>query len=118
MIQYDASGNYQGYNSSSNPASPGWTLVLYVTGEGSIPSPVTGSVTSTITVKPLNGPPTMLIDQLPATITYWGEAYGEVSGVMQVNVLIPLGIRTSQADSLSLSIGGNTTQAGVTVQIK
>src|ERR1017187_1681022 len=47
MIQYDASGNYQGYNSSSNPASPGWTLVLYVTGEGSIPSAVTGSVTST-----------------------------------------------------------------------
>jgi uncharacterized protein (TIGR03437 family) len=118
MNQYDASGNYQGINSGSNPASPGWTLVMYVTGEGSIPSAVTGSVTSTTTVKPLVGPPSVLIDQLPATVAYYGEAFGIVSGVMQINVLIPTGIRTSQADSISFTIGGNTSQSGVTVQIK
>ena len=63
MGQYDASGNYQGINSGINPASPGWYLTLYVTGEGSIPTPVTGSVISTTTVKPLLGPPTVLIDR-------------------------------------------------------
>ncbi|MGA3016140.1 MAG: hypothetical protein ABSF62_03405 [Bryobacteraceae bacterium] len=118
MNQYDASGNYQGINSGSNPASPGWTLVMYVTGEGSIPSAVTGAVTSAANVKPLVGPPTVLIDDTPATVAYYGEAGGDVSGVMQINVLIPTGIRTSQAVSLSFTIGGNTSQSGVTVQIK
>jgi len=118
MNEYDASGNYQGINSGSNPAGPGWILVLYVTGEGSIPSAVDGAVTSSTTVKPLVGAPTVLIDQLPATVQYYGEAYGIVSGVMQVNVLIPAGIHTSQADSIALTIGGNSSQSGVTVQIK
>jgi uncharacterized protein (TIGR03437 family) len=118
MLQYDTSGTYQGINSGSNPAGPGWTLVLFVTGEGSIPSAVTGSVTSTTTVKPLVGPPSVLVDQLPATVAYYGEAFGDVSGVMQINVQIPTGIRTSQADSISFTIGGNTSQSGVTVQIK
>ena len=118
MNQYDASGNYQGINSGSNPASPGWVLVLYVTGEGSIPSAVTGSVTGAIPGKPLVGPPTVLIDQTPATVLYYGEAGGIVSGVMQMNVLIPTGIRTSQADGISFTIGGNTSQSGVMVQIR
>jgi uncharacterized protein (TIGR03437 family) len=118
MLQYDASGNYQGINSGSNPASPGWTLVLFVTGEGSIPSAVTGSVTSAANIKPLVGAPTVLVDQLPATVQYYGEAAGDVSGVLQINVLIPTGIRTSQADTISFTIGGNTSQSGVTVQIK
>jgi uncharacterized protein (TIGR03437 family) len=118
MNQYDAAGNYQGINSGSNPASPGWVLVLYVTGEGSIPSAVTGSVTSAINVKPLIGAPTVLVDQLPATVQYYGEATGIVSGVMQINVQIPTGIRTSQADGISFTIGGNTSQSGVTVQIR
>jgi uncharacterized protein (TIGR03437 family) len=98
MGQYDTSGNYQGINSSSNPASPGWYLTLWVT----------------------LGPPTVLIDGLPAGgfYFYYAEAYGFVSGLMQVNVQIPTGIRTGQADSISLSIGGNTSQSGVTVQIR
>ena len=120
MGQYDTSGNYQGINSSSNPASPGWYLTLWVTGEGFIPSTATGSITSTTTVKPPLGPPTVLIDGLPAGgfYFYYAEAYGFVSGLMQVNVQIPTGIRTGQADSISLSIGGNTSQSGVTVQIR
>ncbi|MGD0872620.1 MAG: hypothetical protein ABSB88_23995 [Bryobacteraceae bacterium] len=118
MNQYDASGNYQGINSGSNPASPGWILVLYVTGEGSIPSAVTGAVTGSNPAKPLVGPPSVLVDNLPATVQYYGEASGIVSGVMQINVLIPTGIRTSQADGISFTIGGNTSQSGVTVQIK
>jgi uncharacterized protein (TIGR03437 family) len=51
-------------------------------------------------------------------VQYYGEASGIVSGVMQINVLIPTGIRTSQADGISFTIGGNTSQSGVTVQIK
>jgi uncharacterized protein (TIGR03437 family) len=60
----------------------------------------------------------VLIDDTPSTVTYYAEAVGFVSGVLQVQVQIPTGIRTSQADSLLLTIGGNTIQTGVTVQIK
>jgi uncharacterized protein (TIGR03437 family) len=84
--QYDAQGNYQGQNSSSNPAGVGWYLVFYVTGEGIIPSPaITGQVTSSANVIPLLGPPTVLIDNQPSTVPYFGEADGFVSGLMQVN---------------------------------
>jgi uncharacterized protein (TIGR03437 family) len=117
MVQYDTAGNFQGFNSVGNPASPGWYLTFYVTGEGSIPSPVTGKVTSSV-VLPLLGPPTVTIDGQPATVTYYAEAAGYVSGLMQVNVQIPSGIHTSQGDSLVLKIGGNSSQAGVTVLIK
>jgi uncharacterized protein (TIGR03437 family) len=118
MNQYDASGNYQGINSGSNPASPGWYLTLYVTGEGAISSAVTGSVISAINVLPLVGPPSVLIDSLPATVTYYAEAYGFVSGLLQVNVQIPQGVRTGQADTISLTIGGNTSQSAVTVSVQ
>ena len=45
-----------------------------MTGEGIIPSPaVTGKVTSSTTVVPLLGPPNVLIDNLPSTVTYSAE---------------------------------------------
>ena len=117
--QYDTHGNYQGQNSSSNPASAGWYLAFYVTGEGTIPSPaVTGKVTSSSTVVPLLGPPNVLIDNLPSTVPYFGEADGFVSGVMQVNVIVPAGVHTGQAVPISLTMGGNSSQYGVTVYIK
>ena len=117
--QYDAQGNYEGQNSSSNPGEAGWYLTFYVTGEGIIPSPaVTGKVTSSTTVVPLLGPPNVLIDNLPSTVTYFAEADGFVSGLMQVNAIVPAGVHTGQAVSLSLSMNGNYSQSGVVIYIK
>ncbi len=116
--QYDAQGNYQGQNSSSNPAKAGWYLTFYVTGEGMIPSPaVTGKVTSTAAVIPLLGPPNVLIDNLPSTVTYFAEANGFVSGIMQVNAIVPAGVRTGQSVPLALSMNGTNTQSGVVIYI-
>ena len=68
-------------------------ITLYVTGEGIIPAPaVTGKVTAGAGVLPLMGPPKLLIDNLPSTITYFGEAAGFVSGLMQVNAIVPGGV--------------------------
>jgi uncharacterized protein (TIGR03437 family) len=118
-VQYDAKGNYQGQNSSSNPASPGWYIAFYVTGEGIIPTPaVDGAITASSTVVPLLGPPFVLIDNLPSTVTYFAEADGIVSGVMQVNAMVPAGVHTSRAVSLSLSMNGTGSQSGVTIYIK
>jgi len=117
--QYDDQGNYQGQNSSSNPGKAGWSLAFYVTGEGIIPSPaVTGKVTTGSTVVPLLGPPTILIDNLPATVTYFAEAQGLVSGIMQVNAIVPAGVHTGQSVPVALSMNGNTSQSGVVIYIK
>jgi uncharacterized protein (TIGR03437 family) len=117
--QYDEQGNYQGQNSSSNPGMAGWYLAFYVTGEGIIPSPaVTGKVTSIVNVVPLLGPPNVLIDNLPSTVTYFAEANGFVSGLMQVNAIVPAQVHTGQAVSLSLSMNGNHSQSGVVIYIK
>ncbi len=114
--QYDLQGNYQGQNSSSNPAKAGWYLTFYATGEGIIPSPaVTGRVTSGANVVPLLGPPTVLIDNLPAAVPYFAEASGLVSGLMQVNAIVPAGVHTGQAVALTLLMNGTSSQAGVVI---
>jgi uncharacterized protein (TIGR03437 family) len=114
--QYDLQGNYQGQNSASNPAKAGWYVMFYVTGEGIIPAPaVTGRVTNATNVAPLLGPPTVLIDNLPATVPYFAEANGLVSGLMQVNAIVPAGVRTGQAVPLSLAMNGVSSQAGVVI---
>jgi uncharacterized protein (TIGR03437 family) len=117
--QYDDQGVYQGQNSSSNPAKAGWYLTLYVTGEGIIPSPaVTGKVTSGAGVLPLLGPPKLQIDNLSSTVTYFAEAAGFVSGLMQVNAMVPVGVHTGQAVPISLSMNGANSQPGVVIYIK
>ena len=81
---------------------------------------LTGAVTLSrvVVVVPLLGPPIVLIDNLPSTVTYFAEANGLVSGMMQVNAIVPAGVHAGQAVSLSLSMNGNNSQSGVVVYIK
>jgi uncharacterized protein (TIGR03437 family) len=117
--QYDVDGMAKGQNSSSNPAMPGWIISFYATGEGIIPVPaVTGKVTSGGPILPLMGPPSVLIDNLPAPVSYFAEADGFVSGVMQINAIIPAEVRTGRAVSLSLSMDGRYSQPGVVLYMK
>jgi uncharacterized protein (TIGR03437 family) len=120
-VQYDASGTYQGVNRASNPASKGWYLIIYMTGEGVVnPAAATGSVTKP--VSPIPQPyyvPTVLIGGQPATVPSgaYGETSGLVSGVLQVNAIVPAGAGTGPV-SLSVSLGTASTQAGVTVYLQ
>jgi len=117
--QYDEQGNYKGQNSSSNPASPGWYISFYSTGEGIIRAPaVTGKVTSDTSVLPLMGPPGVLIDNLPATVAYFAEAQGFVSGVMQINAVIPAAVHAGQAVAVSVAMDGRYSQPGVVLYVK
>jgi len=116
--QYDADGNSRGQNSANNPAEPGWSMVFYVTGEGMIPAPaVTGKITTAGPLLPLLGPPTVVMDNLPAKISYFSEAQGQVAGMMQVNAVVPTGVHSGQIP-LSLSLNGNSSQPGVFIFIK
>jgi uncharacterized protein (TIGR03437 family) len=118
-IQYDAQGNYQSYNLPSSPAKAGWTIVLFMTGEGVVsPLPADGAVTSptgTPDPKPLVLA-TVRVGNQPATV-YYAEAPGDVSGVLQLNVVIPPGAGTG-AVPITVTLGSNSSQAGVTVSLQ
>jgi uncharacterized protein (TIGR03437 family) len=118
-VQYDPTGVYRGVNSAANPATKGWYLVLYMTGDGVLnPAAKTGAVTG-ITL-PLEQPfyaPSVLIDNQPAFVSAYAEAPTFVSGMLQVNAIVPQTTHTG-AVSLVISLGGGSSQAGVTVALQ
>jgi uncharacterized protein (TIGR03437 family) len=109
-------------NAPNNAATRGDTIVIYATGEGqTAPLGVTGKVTTVNATPPLTPAPllpvSVLIDGKPAAISFVGQAPGLVSGVLQLNVVVPTTAATG-AVSLTVSVGGNTSQSGVTVSLK
>ena len=87
-------------NSVSNPAARGSVVSLYATGQGSGQTDVTLSIAGYI-----------------APLLYAGPAPG-FSGLMQINAQIPAGFLPPGIQQVLLSVGGATSQAGVTVAIK
>jgi uncharacterized protein (TIGR03437 family) len=114
-------------NGPGKPASAGSVVAIYMTGEGqTAPQGVTGSVI------PANGSllknpllkVTATVGGLPATVAFAGSAPGFVSGVLQVNVIIPAGL-TSGQQAVVVTLGDPTapsgsfsSQAGVTVTVQ
>jgi uncharacterized protein (TIGR03437 family) len=107
-------------NGISNPAAPGSVIVIYATGEGQLnPAGVTGSVTPGVAPFPEPvAPVQVIIGGQTAQIDYAGEAPGFVSGVLQVNAVIPAGTASGPA-LVVLTVGGvvNSGQA-VTVAVQ
>jgi uncharacterized protein (TIGR03437 family) len=110
-------------NAPANPAARGDIVVVYVTGEGETsPAGITGKVTTVAAPpQPLTpGPllqPSVTIGGQPANFTFAGEAPGFVSGVMQLNVLVPTSIAAGD-QPIVVTMGGNRSQQGVTVSVK
>ena len=121
--QYDELGTYLGANSIDRPVTRGNIITLYVTGEGRPKGSVsTGRITSAQAAAPYTPQPqyvpSVLIDGQPATITFYGAAPGFVAGLMQVNVIVPRNIRPGPNVPVSITIGPNYSQAGVTIAAK
>jgi uncharacterized protein (TIGR03437 family) len=111
-------------NGPNNPAAKGSIVQVYLTGEGQTnPASVTGAFTTAtlpppqVTPAPASLPITVLINGQPAQYIYAGEAPGFVAGLMQLNVQIPSNA-PSGALSIVVSIGGKTSQNGVTVSVE
>jgi uncharacterized protein (TIGR03437 family) len=105
-------------NSPSNPAAKGTIISIFASGAGQTNPPgVDGQVTGTILPAPVL-PVTVQIGGLNAKVSYAGAAPGLVAGVTQVNALIPSGVNSGPALPIELSVGGVSSQAGVTVAIK
>jgi uncharacterized protein (TIGR03437 family) len=106
-------------NTPANPAPRGSTIVVYMTGEGQTsPQGVDGKVTTAPYPAPLL-PVSVTIGGVAASVTFIGEAPGLVSGVLQMNVVVPSTLTTTFAVPIVITFGGGTSsQAGVTVSIQ
>jgi uncharacterized protein (TIGR03437 family) len=106
-------------NSTGNAAARGSVIIVYATGEGqTIPLGVDGRVNSDPNNLPAPVLPiTATIDGQPARVLYAGAAPGLVSGVMQLNIEVPV---TSGAGTvpLAISCGGASSQPSVTVAVR
>ena len=111
-------------NGPGSPAAKSSIITIFITGEGQTsPKGVTGSVTAVntsgsgpLTPQPLFIPAVTVGGQ-PATIQFYGEAPGDVAGVMQLNVYVPTAA-ASGTDALMVSIGGTSSQSGITVSVQ
>jgi uncharacterized protein (TIGR03437 family) len=116
-------------NSTTNPAHIGDTVSLYLTGEGNYnPSLLTGAVnTNTGFVVPVSYTPLPQLSPLPtvtiggvdasAGVSYAGVVPGSILGVLQINVVVPLGSSTGTGVPLTVTIGGVTAQSNVTLNV-
>jgi len=107
-------------NSPSNPAARGSVIILYGTGEGvTVPAVFEGSITPIVPPFPKTQLPVSVTFQgLPAVLQYYGETPGAVSGLMQINAVVPAAAPTGSAVSVLISINGQFSPGGATVSIK
>ena len=109
-------------NTQANPAAKGSTIQLFMTGEGATtPAQATGAVTPVTASYPYTpqpqSVPSVSIGGQNAKLEWCGEAPYTVAGLLQVNADIPAGA-ASGANSITVKIGDNTSQSGVTVWVK
>ena len=110
-------------NGPSHAAAKGSIVQVFMTGEGQTnPQGITGKIT-TVTLPPPQVTPAPVqsiqvsINGQPALYTYAGEAPGMVAGVMQLNVQIPSTVHSGNL-SITVSVGGNISQSGITVSVQ
>jgi uncharacterized protein (TIGR03437 family) len=110
-------------NGPTNGVAAGSYIQIFMTGEGQTsPAGVTGAM-----IPPdgsgLKNPVlavTAAIGGVPlpaSSILYAGSAPGDPSGVFQVDLVVPAGLAPGP-QAVVVSVGGNASQSGVTVQVK
>ena len=105
-------------NSPSNPAAKGSIISIFATGGGQTNPPgVDGQITESVLPSPLL-PVTVQIGGLNSNVVYAGAAPGLISGVLQVNVVLPDGVPSGPSVAVLLTIGSSASQPGVTVAMR
>jgi uncharacterized protein (TIGR03437 family) len=66
----------------------------------------------------LSQPVSARIGGLAAQVLYAGVAPGLITGVLQINVAVPMGVSPGNAVPVEITIGGATSPAGVTVAVQ
>jgi uncharacterized protein (TIGR03437 family) len=98
-------------------------IAIYLTGAGfTTPASTDGAVISTTPPFPaLSQPVTVTIGgvTVPASgIVYSGAAPGAVAGLTQIDAIVPQSVTPGPTTSITVTIGGVSTQANVTLSIQ
>lgn len=118
VVAYNFDGTL---NTAANPVARGFPVLIYATGEGQTdPTGTDGLIASGLFVRTPFAPVTATIAGLPATVVYAGSADGSVSGIMEVELIVPPFPATTAGGALSiaLTVGGVSTQTGTTIFVK
>jgi uncharacterized protein (TIGR03437 family) len=112
---YNADGSYGGVNSASNPAIPGGSVVLYMTGQGAIPGEPADGVHATAPLSAQYGV-TVIMNDVDVNSPQYQESniqhilysgINQIPGIWQINVLIPKTVvPKAGAVSFATLIGG------------
>ncbi len=118
ILNFDSTtGNYT-INTSSNPAPRGSTAILYMTGAGATNSAIYNQL---IPASPAVIPtlaPTVTIGGAAATVLGAQDPPGSVPGVIQINVTVPASISVGAAQPVIVTMGGVSSQSGLTMAVK
>jgi uncharacterized protein (TIGR03437 family) len=91
---------------------------FFGTGEGfASPANVTGGVTGA-SGNSTTLPVTVTIGGVNAVVTYHGSAPDEVSGVLQVNALVPQGVTPGAAVPVVIQVGNQKSQSGIAIAVQ
>lgn len=119
-LNYDpATGGYS-VNGAANPAAKGSVVVLYGTGFGH----TTGACADGEVVSPLSPlprpllPVSLTIGGVAAPLQYVGGAPGLAAGVFQMNTIVPANITAGPSVPVVVTVGGRTSQTGVTIAVR
>ena len=105
-------------NSAANPAAPNSVIILYATGEGQTdPAGVDGKIATSVWPKPLLAV-TLAIGGNPAKVLYAGAAPYLTAGAMQINARLPASSPVGTPLTVRLSVGGYSSQDGVSVMVR
>jgi uncharacterized protein (TIGR03437 family) len=101
---------------TDEPAPRGSVIAVYASGLGALnPAIAAGTPAPSSPLSTVSGV-TATIGLQPATVMYAGSAPGLI-GVYQVNIQVPL-TAASGNNRIVLTVGGNSSQAGVTIAVK
>ncbi len=99
-------------NDATHTVAIGGYLSLYATGEGQTsPAGVDGRVALTQPYPRPLAPVGVLVDGIPAVVTYAGAAPLETAGLMQIVIQIPAGVRPGGYVPITLQLGNASTTA-------
>jgi uncharacterized protein (TIGR03437 family) len=108
-------------NSANAPAPRGTVVSIYMTGEGQTTPPgVDGAIIPPVVSALKNPvlPVTATVGGVAAQVIYAGSAAGLISGVMQVNVMIPAGAPAGVSVPVVVTVGTTPSQTGVTIAVQ
>ncbi|MDP2997593.1 MAG: hypothetical protein Q8N47_08895 [Bryobacterales bacterium] len=105
-------------NGPANPAAKGSVVVFYATGGGQTDPPgVDGEITKDVLSRP-RLPVGVWIRGQEAEVLYAGTAPGIVSGVMQVNIKLPMNIPSGAVSVTMMARNWPPSQDGVTMAVR